>query len=81
MFLELGDNKGPTVSTFYNTDKNVYGDTCHKSGKQWELDNRQIGWNAVAVVQNIGHFFLNCKLLVKETNEASIPYIDGETHS
>lgn len=72
MFLELCDNKGPTVTIFYKTDKNVYRGTCHKVVKQWELDNRQIGWNSMTVVQIIGNFSLNCKLLVKETNEASL---------
>lgn len=31
-FHELCDNKGPTVTIFYNTDSNVYGATCQTVG-------------------------------------------------
>lgn len=42
MFHELCNNKGPTVTIFYNTDDNVYGGTCHEAGGvQYILTIRQ----------------------------------------
>lgn len=53
MFHELCDNKGPTVTIFFNTDNNVYGGIFHRTGMVPE-----------AGVQTRERFCLNCILLV-----------------
>lgn len=52
-FHNLCDNKGPTVTIFYNKDNNVYGGTCQTAGGV-------LG----AGVQTRQRFFLNYILLV-----------------
>lgn len=68
MFHELCDNKGPTVTIFYNTDNNVYGgylsDSWGRSGG-WCTDQRAF----LFTLYSAGHW-----------KPMKLPHIDGETH-
>ncbi|XP_065936891.1 interferon-induced protein 44 isoform X2 [Magallana gigas] len=68
MFHELCDNKGPTVTIFYNTDNNVHGgylsDSWGRSGG-WCTDQRAF----LFTLYSAGHW-----------KPIKFPHIDGETH-
>lgn len=68
MFLELCDNKGPTVTIFYNTDNNVNGDyrsDSWGSTGDWCIDERA---------------FLYKLYSTKGREPMKFPYVMKETH-